>query len=825
MAKTVVNPTAELPPRDGDILLSLEQLAVLNVFASVKKAPTFSKFPGSYVLRHYRPGEAICLQGQPGQSAFYMLTADDLAALSKSSEEGTANLAAIQKLHQQVGAQAAEPCRLATARLLVGGTAHNKSAKGFWASLTEKVGGKVRPTLSNPQLIRNDGPTDINYETREAAIFEGEVFGEMSCLTRQPRSATIVADQECFALEILRNVLDQMRKDPQYKEQSEKKYRDRVLEGHLRSLSLFALLTPEQFKQVAKRVELVEFAPGAVLWDEGDPPDAVYVVRNGMVQVLQSFHWRLREADVLNWPALVEALRGGGTGCATWFARLSEELQTALAAIAGEPDKAVRQQLLDETNALAKTDALLAAKEMASVLANEAFRRDAARFDEKVKNWNELQIRRGNRILLHLIAPELITPPEPLGVQRVLRYLGRGDALGEIGLVLNQPRSATCVAFAHSGSVVEATDIELVKVPADLFHELIEMSLQVRAEVDRLVAGRRQSDLQLAAAPLHSLSHSSRAEQLGLLQGQKLMLIDLDRCTRCGDCVQACINTHDDGHTRLFLDGPRFGKYLIPSSCRNCRDPVCMIGCPVGSIQQGDRGEVLIRDWCIGCGVCSRQCPYDAIQMHDESVIPAGAPGWRWTQAAQPPSAEWYRTAQVDHHWLTGACPFSADINTRLLLQGARGHGNSAGDYYFHFRFDVETAGLDPQRVWRLLASSQGKSLEVYLDGQLLTLNQSPQQAKKGEHEAHLPFGQVGRGAHIVAARVGGPVAFGNVILDLRMDLATGEQDDVEVKLVTEKAVVCDQCSSLPGSRHACVYACPHEAALRIDAWADFPSL
>ena len=227
----------------------------------------------------------------------------------------------------------------------------------------------------------------------------------------------------------------------------------------------------------------------------------------------------------------------------------------------------------------------------------------------KVKNWTELQVRRGSRILFHVLAPELITPPEPLGVQRVLRYLGRGDALGEIGLVLQQPRSATCVAYAHSGSVVEATDIELVKVPADLFHELIKMSPQVRAEVDRMIAGRRQSDLQLAAAPIQSLSQSSRAEQLGLLQGQKLMLIDLDRCTRCGDCVQACINTHDDGHSRLFLDGPRFGKYLIPSSCRNCRDPVCMIGCPVGSIQQGDHGEVVIRDWCIGCGVCARQCP------------------------------------------------------------------------------------------------------------------------------------------------------------------------------------------------------------------------
>jgi Fe-S-cluster-containing hydrogenase component 2 len=340
-----------------------------------------------------------------------------------------------------------------------------------------------------------------------------------------------------------------------------------------------------------------------------------------------------------------------------------------------------------------------------------------------------------------------------------------------------------------------------------------------------MIAGRQESDLQVAAAPIHSISHSSRAEQLGLLQGQKLMLIDLDRCTRCGDCVQACINTHEDGHSRLFLDGPRFGKYLIPSSCRNCRDPVCMIGCPVGSIQQGDHGEVLIRDWCIGCGVCSRQCPYDAIQMHDESVIPAGAPGWRWTQSAQPPPANWFGAKFADRQWLTGACPFLAGIDTRLLFQALGTTGSAAGDYYFRFRFDVDTAGLDPQRTWRLLATCQGKSAEIYLDGQPLSLQQNPQQTKKGEFEAHLPFDQVRRGTHVVAARVVGPVAFNATILDLRLDLVTGEQEDVEVKLVTEKAVVCDQCSSLAGNRHACVYACPHEAALRIDAMAEFPGL
>jgi hypothetical protein len=41
----------------------------------------------------------------------------------------------------------------------------------------------------------------------------------------------------------------------------------------------------------------------------------------------------------------------------------------------------------------------------------------------------------------------------------------------------------------------------------------------------------------------------------------------------------------------------------------------------------------------------------------------------------------------------------------------------------------------------------------------------------------------------------------------------------------SERADVCDQCSSLPGNRAACVDDYPHEAALRVDAWVDFPQV
>ncbi len=41
-----------------------------------------------------------------------------------------------------------------------------------------------------------------------------------------------------------------------------------------------------------------------------------------------------------------------------------------------------------------------------------------------------------------------------------------------------------------------------------------------------------------------------------------------------------------------------------------------MVGCPVGSIRRRNSREIIIEDWCIGCGVCASNCPYGNINMH-----------------------------------------------------------------------------------------------------------------------------------------------------------------------------------------------------------------
>jgi Fe-S-cluster-containing hydrogenase component 2 len=108
---------------------------------------------------------------------------------------------------------------------------------------------------------------------------------------------------------------------------------------------------------------------------------------------------------------------------------------------------------------------------------------------------------------------------------------------------------------------------------------------------------------------------------LNLYNTQNALLIDLERCTRCDECVRACAVAHD-GVARFTRDGPRFGKYLVTMACRSCTDPKCMIGCPVGSIRRRDSLEVQIEDWCIGCQRCATQCPFGNINMVELAAKP-----------------------------------------------------------------------------------------------------------------------------------------------------------------------------------------------------------
>jgi len=205
------------------------------------------------------------------------------------------------------------------------------------------------------------------------------------------------------------------------------------------------------------------------------------------------------------------------------------------------------------------------------------------------------------------------------GGEMVLSYLSRGSYFGEIGLLSDEGiRTATCSALDH---------VELVRINRDDFRAMVESFSQVRISLAAVAKERLEENRNR----LHNLENVPVDEFLrqGLMDAQSLLVLDLDRCTRCDQCVKACADAHD-GITRLIRDGLRFNNYLVATSGRQCRDPLCMVGCPVGSIRRRNSLEVIIEDWCVGCGLCANNCPYGNINLH-EFPAPSGSTGQKAT--------------------------------------------------------------------------------------------------------------------------------------------------------------------------------------------------
>jgi Fe-S-cluster-containing dehydrogenase component/CRP-like cAMP-binding protein len=1019
----------KLSLRLGDIDLPTEDLPkLISLFKNVKVNLGLKTNPDTMRLRHYDAQETICERGAAGNSAYFLLRPEDLKAVQQRLQDD------MKKLEEEKRAHAAQPAAESAAELdqwqrrllqmeedLKRLRQHSDSLpkvlaqaelelqhpvavaripaaplavrrrQSFFQGLSTWVGlGAARKAPPRPQTIPNDGPTDIDYDSGEAPLYDGELFGEMACVDRQPRSATVIAVRECFVLEMLRPILDNLRKDAAYRKSMDEKYKDRVLELHLRQLPLFKDLDAEQMARVRQEVDLRPYEAGELICDEHECSDALYLIRSGTVKVMQNVSYLLTLKDVRSWPAaltLVPSQKHGHDAelkNLIWQ-RLSEPTRTALTGPdhGGSPES--QQQLLNELNDIirdpelcqgpaaralvheqmihyrswnclarpekaapreryglnrvlmgatlpgkllawkptgaeqlptpltptsvgdwkslctdlepsqrkaelpataaahwlwnqlspavqslikqAKTGvaltpdqqqqvvaALNALVETAMLLLEPAFQ-DLIQADTALqarvmavrqdhKKWTDHDYQRFNRarncLLMRalypsFLAPELPPPAPPI----VLAYRGRGEFIGEMGLLLNQPRSATCVAYNHPDNdpAREVGPVQLVRIRRELFDHLKTTSDTFRKKIEATVKERQTHTAQrrreaAASRRQRSLPLSAESEELGLSQGQRLMLIDLDRCTRCDECVKACVATHDDGFSRLFLDGPRFqhdvgGRtrtFLAPTTCRSCVDPVCMIPCPVGSIHRGDQGQILIRDWCIGCEKCAQNCPYGAIQMHPCGVLPAQSPDWRFlpewklgqitTQEAVP---AWCLPTFSDKKWLRAQTPIVCDRDFVQQL-GPLPDGTAAACFRHTFDISRNVPRIKPDTKFRLLVTPPREGLQLWINGQPVT----DFDVKKGlrELELALPAGAPATpskalrvlqlGQNVVAARVPLPQHLGGELFELQIIIFEGTKLDL-------RAAVCDLCNQAPGQRTACEKACPHEATRRFD--------
>ena len=210
------------------------------------------------------------------------------------------------------------------------------------------------------------------------------------------------------------------------------------------------------------------------------------------------------------------------------------------------------------------------------------------------------------------------------GQTRVVDYLGPGKSFGEIGLLSSVKEIAAehfppgFTAGVRTATCSALDDVELVRIRGEHFRQLIQMSPQA---ADLLIESALRMLAQDEAARTKIEQPLDQFLSQGLFNANKLLVLDLESCTRCDECTRACSDTHD-GVTRLIREGLRFDKFLVASSCRSCLDPYCLVGCPVDAIHRRPRDnsdlslEIVIEDHCIGCSLCASNCPYGNINMH-----------------------------------------------------------------------------------------------------------------------------------------------------------------------------------------------------------------
>jgi Fe-S-cluster-containing hydrogenase component 2 len=851
---------------------------------------------------------------------------------------------------------------------------------GWWQRLRRAFGGRPDSRGTRPTHILSDGPTDIDFDSREASMCEGDLFGEMSCLNRTPRSATVVAvaAADCYVLEMLRNILDALRRDKAYKERTEKVLGERLINSYLLESPIFGMLGEERLITIRGQMELVEYEAGSLIYDENDRADCMHLIVSGIAKVLVNASWLWKVEDIADWTALCAELCEAGT--ATGPARLvweklpPEARPAAETTAAGVPPEAKRL-VVNALNDLLKDPTLCEKDEFQATLrqhqiGQEAWlllahsRQGAAEEMQRcnrllledllpgivrsgqvsgvgdgvfvltegdIADWKSLSTRLGgtgvklgnivgaalrtlvrllpsksrlaladstpearsellaglnyllsnmpwlllaevsafvqskeltaarvqkflpqkaqrrelwtsyafdrfsramNRLVLESVFPRgLGTSRRPAGPPTVLAYRARGEFIGEMGLLSGESRSAACVAYNHPDNDPrrEVGPVRLIRIGRELFDRLCSELPSFREHAENVAAQRRANTPRARAAAGDDLARSGRVEELGLIEGQRLMLIDLDRCTRCDECVQACVATHDDGRSRLFLDGPRLDHYLVPTTCRSCLDPVCLIGCPVGSIRRGDDKQIIIEDWCIGCRQCAKQCPYGSIQMHDVGLIPEGAPGWRYQSAATVADHQWYLPAYRASRWPSGRAPFRYNPVFRATLN-ERAWGSVLFRYDFRLSREVARAGSQFQ-ITVVSTKDALPSACVWLNGRELRgndkVNRSGSDDPPNYHSREFLLPAEGSllraGNNVLAVRVTPPANGEDIFFDARLDEEKQAAKGAQQKLVTLRAVVCDLCGELP-SGPACVRACPHEAAMRVDARVSLPT-
>ncbi len=457
-----------------------------------------------------QPGDFIVREGDYGSSAFLIIDGEALVSLNslpaeflgrkKQKQRGFSNglsqgwgkaLAQIWKNHRRAEVHVPEP---------------------YHSNANQPL--QIRRDGDQTRVFLHDIPRIMAaHETK--TLTPGEIFGEVSAMTRSPRSATVIAKSAMRVLEIRwQGFREMMKRHSSMKVHIDQQYRQNNLQEHLRETPMFQHLSPHQIQRIADATIFETF--GTFQWDQNFKSTK----QQDISTRIQAEPIIVAQGEYVNGLMLI---RNG-------FARLSR--------------------------------------------------------------------RHGHG-------------------EQTITYLGRGKSIGLREIHHNWKHGEQTPWLLNLRALGY---VDVLQIPTEVVEEVLLPSLPADHQPfplptqPELASGnfRRKTQRKEIIEP----NFIEFLVENRFVNGREAMVIDLDRCTRCDDCVRACASTHDN-NPRFNRQGEIYDHWMVTQACMHCLDPVCMIGCPTGAIgREQDTGVVTINDQtCIGCQACANSCPYGNIQM------------------------------------------------------------------------------------------------------------------------------------------------------------------------------------------------------------------
>ncbi len=381
---------------------------------------------------------------------------------------------------------------------------------------------------------------------------------------------------------------------------------DETLDRLGRSIPVMREFTPMQLRRLFHQVQVQDHAPGARIFDWGEYPDGVYIVARGGTLAETKTSAKGVTFDYGEGAVFGETLAISGRPSETRVTVGAEGASLirvpkyvflnwlhTVPAVATTVDRMALTKTLRLHLSPSLTDGALAP------VLDEA---EVRKFKPGEALFQEGDTPDG----LHVIRKGSVTVSKNVGGREaILAYLPAGHYIGEMALISGEKRSATVRAAVHC---------ETVMIGAGRFQEMMKDTPDLLKEVEHQVLNRLEENESARASDI-GVEMADFFTRYGIGEATDILVIDEQLCIHCGNCETACAETHN-GTSRLDRRaGGMIAGLHVPTSCRHCENPLCMIDCPPDAIHRNSSGEVFIDETCIGCGNCAENCPFDVIQM------------------------------------------------------------------------------------------------------------------------------------------------------------------------------------------------------------------